>query len=95
MRCVAAPLATPQRRQQFADRPLIRLASIHDRRDRSRPATEKYTMRVFEHLPAANKRPRPDCRCGKKMTATASGPPDNTTHKFEFINAKGAVTNCG
>jgi hypothetical protein len=46
-------------------------------------------MRVFEHLPAAKKEPRPDCRCGKKMTATASGPPGNTDAHVRIYKCEG------
>ena len=46
-------------------------------------------MRVFEHLPAANKRLSPDCRCGKKMTATASGPPGNTDAHVRIYKCEG------
>ena len=47
-------------------------------------------MRVFDHLPAANKGPRPDCPCGKKMTAMASaGPPGNTDAHIRIYKCEG------
>jgi hypothetical protein len=46
-------------------------------------------MRVFDHLPAAHKGPRPVCQCGKKMTATASGTPGNTDACVRIYKCEG------